>query len=145
MLSGNIKKLEVLKRSYSMIKEHGNEIGEKTYQNMFDAHPELKSLFSKTPPGQAQRLIDAILFYCIEADNYSLFYERLDKIAHVHIVAGIKNEYYPYMKQAFLSALRHVLEAKANEELVHAWEYGFDSLSNELMHIENLIRKYQTW
>ena len=144
MLSGNIKVLELLKRSYSTIKKHGDEIGEKTYANMFEAHPEIQSLFANTPPGQAQRLIDAVLFYCEETENFKLYYEQLDKIAHAHIKAGVKDNYYPIMKTAFLTALQEVLGADATDELVHAWAYGFDSLSNELMHIENLIRKYQS-
>jgi nitric oxide dioxygenase len=142
MLSGNIKVFELLKRSYPLIKKYRLEIGDKTYSKMFDEHPDLAKLFKKTLPGQSQRLVDAILFYCQEVDNYEKFYDQLDKIAHVHIKVGIKNEYYPYMKSAFVSALREVLKEKATDELVRAWQYGFDSLSNELIHIENLIRKY---
>lgn len=142
MLSGNIKALELLKRSYPLIKKYRIEIGDKTYSNMFDEHPYLAKLFKNNLPGQSQRLVDAILFYCQESDNYERFYAHLDNIAHVHIKVGIKNEYYPYMKSAFISALREVLKEKATDELVSAWQYGFDSLSNELIHIEKLIRKY---
>ena len=142
MLSSNIKVFELLKRSYPLIKKHSLEIGDITYSNMFDHHPELKELFKNTPTGQSQRLVDAILFYCQEIENYELFYNRLDEIAHVHIKAGIKNEYYPYMKEAFIGAIHDVLRDKATQELIRAWKYGFDSLSNELIHAENLIRKY---
>jgi len=142
VLSGNIKVFELLKRSYPEVKKHSVELGDKTYANMFAQHPELKELFKNTPPGQSQRLVDAILFYCQEVENYELFYDRLDKIAHVHIQAGIKNEFYPYMKEAFVKAIKEVFKEKATEELVRAWTYGFDSLSNELIHAENLIRKY---
>lgn len=87
--------------------------------------------------------MDAILFYCEEPENYSIFYDKLDHIAQIHIVVGIKNEYYAYMKHAFISALKKVLKSEADAKFIHAWEYGFDSLSNELIHIENLIRKYK--
>lgn len=143
MLSANIKHLETLKRSYSLLKEHDAEIGRETYENMFRSHPELKAMFRNTSSIQGKKLIDAILFYCIEANNYELFYEKLDSIAHVHIHVGIKNEYYPYMKDAFISAVRSILTTEATDEIINAWRYGFDSLSNELIHIENLIRKHK--
>ncbi len=144
MLSANIKIFELLKRSYPKIKQHKLELGDRTYANMFKDHPEIEKLFANTPPGQSQRLIDAILFYCQEVENYELFYDRLDKIAHVHIKAGIKNEFYPYMRDAFVKAIHEVFKDEATDELVRAWKYGFDSLSNELMHAENLIRKYSS-
>ena len=144
MLSGNIKIIELLSRSYPLIKQYRLELGDKTYFNMFHDHPETKRLFKDTSPGQSQRLIDAILFYCQEVENYELFYERLDQIAYVHLKAGIKNEYYSFMKEAFISALREVLQDAATEEMIRAWSYGFDSLSNELIHIENLLRKHAT-
>ena len=142
MLSGNIIFLEALKRSYSLLKKHDAEIGKETYENMFLDHPELKEMFRNTSSVQGKKLIDAILFYCIEADNYELFYEKLDAIAHVHIHVGIKNEYYPYMKNAFINAIQSILKEDATDEIINAWQYGFDSLSNELIHIENLIRKH---
>ena len=144
MLSGNIKVFELLSRTYPLIKEHKLEIGDRTYANMFKEHPELKELFENTSPGQSQRLVDAILFYSQEVENYELFYDRLDEIAHAHISAGIKNEYYAYMKDAFIKALKEVFKDDATDELIRAWKYGFDSLSNELIHAENLIRKYST-
>tara|TARA_R110002049_G_scaffold13509_3_gene58875 strand:+ start:225238 stop:225672 length:435 start_codon:yes stop_codon:yes gene_type:complete len=143
MLSANIIHLEALKRSYALIKKHGDEIGKQTYENMFEKHPELKSKFRNTSSVQGKKLIDAILFYCIEADNYELFYHKLDTIAHVHIQADIKNEYYPYMKEAFINAIQSVLGNAATKELINAWRYGFDSLSNELIHAENLVRKHK--
>ncbi len=142
MLSGSIKIMELLNRTYPIIQQHRIELGDKTYFNMFRDHPDIKQLFKDTSPGQSQRLVDAILFYCQEIENYELFYDRLDQIAYVHIKVGIKNEYYAYMKEAFISALREVLKDDASEELVRAWSYGFDSLSNELIHVENLLRKH---
>ena len=142
MLSGHIKVFELLKRTYPEVKKHSLELGDRTYANMFHSHPELKELFKNTPPGQSQRLVDAILFYCQEVENFELFYDRLDKIAHVHIQAGIKNEFYAYMEEAFIKAIKEVFKQDATKELIHAWEYGFESLSNELIHAENLIRKY---
>jgi nitric oxide dioxygenase len=144
MLSANVIHLEALKRSYPLLKKNDVAIGEATYENMFKSHPELKVMFKNTSKVQGKKLIDAILFYCEEADNYELFYERLDSIAHVHINVGIKNEYYPYMRDAFIAAIRDVLKAKATDELINAWRYGFDSLSNELIHVENLVRKHMS-
>ena len=142
MLSGDLRYFELLKRTYPSIKAHSQEIGRRTYMNMFEANPEIKELFKNTPPTQSQRLIDTVMLYCEIGDNFELLYGQLDNIAHVHINHHVKNEYYPVMKKAFLKALCDTLEIEESSELAQAWNYGFSRLSDELIHIENLIRKY---
>lgn len=46
------------------------------------------------------------------------------------------------MKKAFERALCDVLDVDKNSDLVKAWIYGITKLSQELIHIEDLIRKY---
>ena len=133
---------ELLKRTYPSIKAHRYEIGNRTYEYMFAASAEIKKLFNNTPPTQAQRLIDTVMLYCEEADNFKLLYNKLDDIAHIHIQHHVKNQYYPIMQEAFIKALCETLEIKESSELAKAWSYGFERLSQELIHIEDLIRKY---
>lgn len=142
MISGDVKNIYLLKLTYPKIKELSHKIGERTYKNMFAANPEIKELFKNTPPEQAQRLIETIIFYSKRIDNFKLIYDELDKIAHIHIEYGVKNEYYPCMKKAFINALCETLQVEETDELVSAWKYGFERLSYELIHIEDLIRKY---
>ena len=85
MLSGDLRYLEVLKRTYSAIKQHSHEIGEKTYKNMLADNVEIKQLFKNTPPSQSERLIDTIILYLTEIDHFKLIYEKLNNIAHVHV------------------------------------------------------------
>ncbi len=142
MLSGDLRYIELLKRTYPIIEAHRHDIGDRTYKNMFAADTEIKNLFKNTPPEQSQRLIDTIIFYCTEVDNFKLVFDKLDIIAHIHIQHGIKNEYYPIMKQAFKKAICDSLDVDETDELVIAWIYGLDKLSQELIHVENLIRKH---
>ena len=142
MLSADMRYLELLKRTYPKIKEHSYEIGEKTYVYMFEESSDIKKIFKNTPPEQAQRLIDTIIFFCQSIDNFNVIYDRLDKIAHVHVKYKVKNNYYPIMKKALTKALCETLNVVESDELVRTWIYGFDCLSLELIHIEDLIRKY---
>ena len=142
MLSGDLRYLELLKRTYPKIQKHSYEIGRRTYTYMFAANSEIKKLFKNTPPEQSQRLIDTIILFCEGVDNFKPIYDRLDKIAHIHIRHGIKNEFYPVMKNAFVKSLCETFKTDESNELVSAWSYGFDRLSYELIHIEDLIRKY---
>ncbi|MFK7815183.1 MAG: globin domain-containing protein [Gammaproteobacteria bacterium] len=142
MLSGDLRYLEILKRTYPKIKKFSLEIGIQTYKNMFEVDLEIKNLFKNTPPEQAQRLIETALLYCEKIDNFNLIFDRLDKIAHIHIQHGVKNSYYPVMEKAFVKALCDTLDIDETDQLVQAWSYGLGKLSQELMHAENLIRKY---
>ncbi len=142
MLSGDLRYFELLKRTYPSIKAHCHEIGNRTYTNMFAANNGIKKLFNNTPPTQAQRIIDTIMLYCEISDNFEMLYGKLDNIAHIHIKHSVKNEYYPVMKEAFTKALCETLEVSESSELAYAWSYGFSRLSDELIHIEDLIRKH---
>jgi len=142
MLSADMRYYELLKRSYPKIKEKSHEIGLKTYENMFAESDEIKQLFKDTPPSQAQRLVDTIIFFCEGVDNFNTIYEKLDKIAHIHIKYGVKNDYYEIMKKSLSQALCETFQVDKNDELIKTWMYGFALLSQELIHIENLIRKY---
>jgi hemoglobin-like flavoprotein len=116
MLSGDLKYFELLKRTYPSIKPHSHEIDIRTYKDMFADNAGIKTLFKNTPPEQAQRLIDTVMLYCEEADNFELLYGNLDNIAHTHICYSVKNEYYPIMKQAFTKALCETLEISESSE-----------------------------
>ncbi len=142
MLSGDLRYLELLKRTYPTLNSHAHEIGEKTYINMFNDNNEIKLIFKNTPPEKSERLVDTIIMYTTEIDNFSLIYGKLDKIEHIHIKHSVKNEYYPIMKNAFIQALCEILEIDEKNDLVKACSYGITKLSQELIHIENLIRKY---
>lgn len=142
MLSANLRYLELLKRTYPIIKNHSHEIGEKTYNYMFAENSDIRNLFNNTPPSQSERLIDTIILYATEVDNFELIFGKLDKIAHVHIQHHVENDYYPIMKKAFTQSLCDVLNLDKDDELVGAWSYGIAKLSQELIHIEDLIRKY---
>ena len=109
MLSGDLRYLELLKRTYPAINGHSQEIGEITYKNMFSENSEIKNLFKNTPPTQSERLIDTIIMYATEVDNFNLIYGKLDRIAHAHIQHNVKNEFYPIMKKAFVQSLCDVL------------------------------------
>ena len=76
MLSGGLRYFELLKHTYPSIKAHSHEIGNRTYMNMFSANAEIKALFNNTPPEQAGRLIDTVMLYCEEADNFELLLEN---------------------------------------------------------------------
>lgn len=52
MLSGDLRYVELLKRTYPSIKKHSHDIGEQTYKNMFASSDEIKQLFKDTPPAQ---------------------------------------------------------------------------------------------
>ena len=62
----------------------------------------------------------------------------------MHSKVGVKNEYYLYMKNAFLDTFHSTLIKDATDELLRTWNYNFGRLSYEPIHIENLLRKYES-
>lgn len=103
MLSGDSRHFKLFERIYPSIKANSHKIGNGTHMNMFAANAEIKTLFNNAPE-QARRLIDTVMLYCEEADNFELLYGKLDNIAHIHITHCVNNGYYLAIRKAFTKA-----------------------------------------
>ncbi|MCB5186712.1 NO-inducible flavohemoprotein [Methylobacillus caricis] len=128
--------------SVPVLREHGIDITRVFYQNMLNAHPELKNLFNMGNQAngiQQQSLAAAVFAYAANIDNPSALAPVVKRIVHKHAAVGLKPEHYPIVGEHLLGAIKQVLGDAASEELIAAWGEAYWLLANMLIEEEKSL------
>jgi len=142
MLSASARPL--IAASVPVLREYGEAITRCFYHRMFEAHPELKSLFNlgnQASGAQQQALAGAVYAYAANIDNREALAPVLSRIAHKHASVGITPAQYTIVGKYLLGAIAEVLGAAATLELLAAWDEAYWLLAVELIAME--ARLYQ--
>lgn len=91
------KKLEIIKATLPVVKEHGEAITKRFYQRMFEKHPELLNIFNQTHQKtghQPKALADAVYGAAANIEDFSQIMPVLERIGEKYRSLQIKPEHY---------------------------------------------------
>lgn len=128
--------------SVPVLREHGLSITRTFYQNMFEAHPELKNLFNmgnQASGVQQQSLASAVFAYAANVDNAAALAPVVSRIVHKHVSVGITAEHYPIVGRHLLGAIQEVLGDAATPALLDAWGEAYGELAAALIDAEKAL------
>lgn len=134
-----------IEASVPVLQAHGLAITTTFYNNMFNAHPELKNLFNmgnQANGSQQQSLAAAVFAYAANIDNAQVLQPVIDRIVHKHAAVGIKPAHYPIVGRHLLGAIAEVLGEAATPPLIAAWDEAYWLLAGEFIAAE--ARLYQS-
>lgn len=138
-------KLEIIKATLPVVKEHGEEITKAFYKRMFTNHPELKNIFNMTHQitgHQPKALADAVYGAAANIEDFSQIMPVLERIGEKHRSLQIKPEHYPIVGENLLGAIKEVLGDASTDEIVGAWADAYDVISDVFIRMED--RMYKT-
>ena len=124
--------IEIVKATAPVLKEHGNTITTCFYNNMLDAHPELKNIFSITSQSngrQPRALAASVLAYAQHIDNLAVLAHSVERIAQKHASLFVSAEQYDIVGRYLLDAIGQVLGPAATPEIVDAWTAAYGALA----------------
>ncbi|MBB2202093.1 hypothetical protein HLH28_11020 [Gluconacetobacter tumulisoli] len=134
--------IAVIKATVPALEAHGLEITQEMYARLFRT-PSIKALFDMSRQGrdgaQPRALALAVLAYARNIDNPGVLDKAVDHIAHRHVDAHILPEHYPYVVEALLGAISHVLGDAATPEVLEAWGKAYWVLADILIGREKAI------
>lgn len=139
------KKLEIIKSTLPVVKEHGEAITKQFYKRMFKEHPELLNIFNQTHQmtgHQPRALADAVYGAAANIEDFSKIMPVLERIGEKHRSLQIKPEHYPIVGENLLGAIKEVLGDAATNEILDAWADAYDVISDVFIRMEN--KMYQT-
>lgn len=125
--------------SVPVLREHGLAITSVFYENMFEAHPELKNLFNmgnQANGSQQQSLAAAVFAYAANIENSAALAPVIERIVHKHVSVGIKAEHYPIVGKHLLGAIKQILGEAATTDLLDAWAEAYGLLADALIAAE---------
>lgn len=139
------QKLEIIKATLPIVKEHGEAITKHFYKRMFKQHPELLNIFNQTHQitgHQPKALADAVYGAAANIEDFSQIMPVLERIGEKHRSLQIKPEHYPIVGENLLGAIKEVLGDAATNEIIDAWADAYEVISDVFIRMED--RMYKT-
>lgn len=133
------KKLEVIKQTLPVVKEHGEAITKKFYQRLFESHPELKNMFNMTHQitgHQPKALAEAVYGAAANIEDLSQIMPILERIGQKHRSLQVKPEHYPIVGEHLLGAIKEILGDAATDEILDAWVDAYQIISSAFIKME---------
>jgi nitric oxide dioxygenase/hemoglobin len=131
--------MAIVKSTAPALEKHGVEITTAMYARLF-RNPAIEALFDKAAQNsgeQPRRLAGAILAYARNIDKLANLGPAVARMVARHVETGVKAEYYPYVAEALLPAIRDVLGPDvATDEVLAAWGEAYWMLADILIAAE---------
>ncbi|WP_041249638.1 NO-inducible flavohemoprotein [Gluconacetobacter diazotrophicus] len=117
------------------LEAHGLAITTEMYRRLL-ANPEIRDLFNLSHQKDGEQptaLALAVLAYARNIDNPGALGGMVERIAEKHVGLNIRAEHYPFVAEALLGAIAHVLGDAATPEILDAWGKAYWFLADILI------------
>ncbi|KAJ2904343.1 uncharacterized protein MKZ38_008259 [Zalerion maritima] len=124
--------IEIVKATAPVLKEHGTTITTTFYDNMLEAHPDLKNIFSMTSQAngrQPRALAQSVLAYATHIDDLPALTHAVERIAQKHASLFVTPPQYDIVGKHLMGAIGQVLGPAATPEIVDAWTAAYAALA----------------
>ena len=109
------------------------EVTNRMYEVLFEKYPQTKKLFKAFRSQQPNIFAAALMAHMLSLDDPDVLLSFRVSIARSHVKAGVKEEHYPMMADALITAMRELLSDQMDKETIDAWEEWYCFLANLLM------------
>ncbi len=114
-----------LKRSWSAVAAHGDQVPLYFYSTLFLTHPQTRQMFPTNMAGQRDRLVAALGHIVSQVDQVDRLAGYLQELGADHRKFAVRAEHYPAVGQALLATLRHFLAEAWTDELAQDWSAAY--------------------
>jgi nitric oxide dioxygenase len=126
------EQIAIVKATAPVLQEHGNTITTVFYNNLLNANPELKNIFSltsQTTGRQPRALAGAVLAYATYIDDLPKLRGAVERIAHKHVSLQVSAAQYDVVGRFLIQAIGQVLGDAATPDIVDAWTNAYGVLA----------------
>jgi nitric oxide dioxygenase len=135
--------IAIVKETVPVLVAHGPAITADMYVRLFQ-NEQIRRLFNQSNQGeggaQTNALAAAILGYAQNIENLGVLGAVVERVAQKHIGSNILPEHYPFVGDALLEAIAHVLGEAATPAILTAWGEAYWYLADIMKDREKTIR-----
>jgi hemoglobin-like flavoprotein len=124
----NIEQVALIRSSLLQVHPIADEIAESFYARLFEIGPHLRKLFTGNMKRQGTMLMTSLELAVSSLDEPESVLPSVKALGERHMSYGVKAEYYPLAKEAYLWALERHLKDEFTPTLKSAWSEAFDTL-----------------
>jgi hemoglobin-like flavoprotein len=104
------------------------------YDNLFEAHPELRPMFHRSSPGAQNKMFAQKLTAIVDHLDEPAWLDReLVLLASKHVSYGVTDEMYAWVGDALIKTLREACGDDWTDEAEAAWRAAYGSLAGRIL------------
>ena len=125
--------VELLEKSFDLIRPQAKEFSASFYFKLFQANPEVEALFENTNiDKQQKKLISSLALIVENLRNPESLEAALKSLGAYHVTTGTLDRYYPLVGKALLDTFKVYLGQQWTPELAKTWLDAYNAIC-ELM------------
>ncbi len=121
---------QLVKTSFARVEEISDVAADLFYQRLFDASPELRSLFSDDLTDQKKKLMGALKVLVNTLDNPDKLIPILEDMGRKHKTYGVVEDHFVPVADALVWTLEEGLGADFTEDVRHAWTALYSAVAS---------------
>ncbi|MBD2629335.1 pentapeptide repeat-containing protein [Trichormus variabilis] len=126
--------IELLEQSFEKVKPRANEFAASFYENLFNAHPEVKPLFANTDMvNQQKKLLNSLVLVVENLRNPEALGPVLNALGGRHVGYGAIPNYYGPVGEALLLTFEQYLVEDWTPEVKKAWLDAFTAITSLML------------
>lgn len=131
----NVEQVELIRQSLVQVHPIADQIARSFYARLFEVTPVLRKLFPSDMDRQGAMLMTSLELAVSNLDDPASVLPALRALGDRHLSYGVRPEYYPLAKEAYLFALERHLGDTLTPAQKEAWEAAFDALTQAMIRV----------
>jgi nitric oxide dioxygenase len=140
---------KIIKATVPVLREHGNEITTRFYEEMLAEVPDLNDVFNHTNQvngHQAAALAGSLYAYAAHIDDLGALSPAVERICQKHASLYVRPEHYKVVGTYLLRAMKEVLGDALTPEIKEAWAAAYEQLASMMIDREDqLLEEADGW
>jgi hemoglobin-like flavoprotein/uncharacterized protein YjbI with pentapeptide repeats len=126
--------VELLERSFEKIKPHAEEFAARFYENLFQAHLEIKPLFANTDMAlQHKKLLQSLVLVVENLRDAEALSAVLENLGARHVGYGAVPKQYGSVSKALLLTFEEYLQEDWTPEVKKAWQNALTTIRQQML------------
>jgi hemoglobin-like flavoprotein len=119
-----------LKDNFTQVSDHGLEVADYFYADLFGRNPGYRSLFPASMASQHKLLLEALAQIVAWVDDPEELVPYLQRLGRRHQDFGALAEHYPEVGASLVATLRHFSGSSWSQELENDWVAAYGVVSD---------------
>lgn len=108
--------------------------GQRFYEHLFHAHPEVRPMFTRNSAGAQQKMLAQKLCAIVDSlEDPAAFAAEAASIASTHKTYGVRPEMYAWVGAALVTTLREASKSEWSPEIERAWGEAYEVLAKTVI------------
>lgn len=122
-----------LKSNFAQVAEHGMDVAEFFYADLFQRKPNYRSLFPASMARQQQVLLEALAQIVALVDDPAELIPYVERLGRAHSGFGVTSEHYPEVGASLVATLRYFSADDWDNELEKDWVAAYGLVSDVML------------